>query len=163
MTKYLLGNGYLGNTHRQLPIDTVLLIHYFQYQNYIAVSLYISLTENSWYITVVFLLSSYNAGHSLSMMVKGGDYTTLVTHILPLQTFHQVFFTTSKTENHLFIIPVGVMLYPLTHWPLRDVAVILKVWISNSLYRIIAWALAVKLLSCECCRTLLMKSQHWFS
>ena len=31
----------------------------------------------------------------------------------------------------------------LTHWPLAGVAVILKVWFSNSLYRIVAWALAM--------------------
>ena len=45
----------------------------------------------------------------------------------------------------------------LTHLPLGDVAVILKVCFLNSL----AWAFAVKLLSGECHRTSLMKIQHW--
>ena len=49
-----------------------------------------------------------------------------------------------------------------TRWPLGDVAVILKEYFSNSLYRTVAWALAVKLLSDECHRTSLMRSQHWF-
>ena len=31
----------------------------------------------------------------------------------------------------------------LTHWPLGDVAVILKVWFSKSLQRIVAWAVTV--------------------
>ena len=34
--------------------------------------------------------------------------------------------------------------------------------IFNSLYGIIAWALAVKLLSGECHRPSIMRSQHWF-
>ena len=37
----------------------------------------------------------------------------------------------------------------LIHWPLQDVAVILNVQLSKSLYRIVAWAFA-KLLSGEC-------------
>ena len=41
------------------------------------------------------------------------------------------------------------------------VAVILKVWFSNSLYRTIVWALAMKLLSGECHRISLMVSQYW--
>ena len=50
----------------------------------------------------------------------------------------------------------------LSHWPLRDVAVILKRKFWNSLYWIIARALTVKLLLNECHRTLRMRSQHWF-
>ena len=38
----------------------------------------------------------------------------------------------------------------LTHWLLEDVAAILKVLFSNSLYRIIAWLFSVKVLSDEC-------------
>ena len=38
-----------------------------------------------------------------------------------------------------------------------------KAMISISLYRIVAWALALKLLLGECHRTLLMRSQHWFT
>ena len=34
-----------------------------------------------------------------------------------------------------------------THWPLGDVAMILQVEISNLLYRMVAWSLAMKLLS----------------
>ena len=30
----------------------------------------------------------------------------------------------------------------LTHWPLGDVAVISKVWVFNSLFKIAAWALS---------------------
>ena len=36
------------------------------------------------------------------------------------------------------------------------------VWFLNSLFGIIAKALAVKQLSCECHRSSLMRSQHWF-
>ena len=50
----------------------------------------------------------------------------------------------------------------LTYCPLGDVELILKVWFSKSLYRIVAWVLAVKLLSAECHKTSLMISQHWF-
>ena len=47
------------------------------------------------------------------------------------------------------------------------VAIIPDVYFSNSLYRLIlnrmvAWALAVKLLSDECHRTPSMTNQHWF-
>ena len=45
---------------------------------------------------------------------------------------------------------------------LGDVAIILKVSFLKSLHRIVAWALALKLLSCECHRSPLMRSQHWF-
>ena len=37
-----------------------------------------------------------------------------------------------------------------------------KIWYSNSLDMIIAWALTVKLLSCEYRRTSRTRSQHWF-
>ena len=49
----------------------------------------------------------------------------------------------------------------LTHWPLGDVTVILKVSFSNSVYWIVAMACVMKLLSSECCRPL-MRSQYWF-
>ena len=45
----------------------------------------------------------------------------------------------------------------VTHWPLGDVAVISKVWFSNSLCRIVASTLTVKLLSSECHRTSLIR------
>ena len=38
----------------------------------------------------------------------------------------------------------------LIHWPLGDMAVILKVLFSNSLYRKVAWAFTVEFLSGEC-------------
>ena len=47
----------------------------------------------------------------------------------------------------------------LTHWPLRNVDVMLKLWISNLLYRIVACAIAANLLLGECRWTLLMRSQ----
>ena len=50
----------------------------------------------------------------------------------------------------------------LTHWPLGDVVVILKISFSNSLCRTVAWTIAVELLSAKCQRTLQMRSQHWF-
>ena len=45
----------------------------------------------------------------------------------------------------------------LTHWPLEDVTVILKVYFSNSLCGIVAWALVVKLFSVEGHSSSLMK------
>ena len=50
----------------------------------------------------------------------------------------------------------------LTHWPLGDVAVILIEKISNSLYRMVARILAMKLLSGEWHWISVMISQHWF-
>ena len=41
-----------------------------------------------------------------------------------------------------------------------DFTVIIKIQFPNW-FRIAAWALAVKLLSCECHRTSLIRSQHW--
>ena len=52
------------------------------------------------------------------------------------------------------------LIHVLTQWPLRDMAVILQVWISNPLYRIVAGSL-VKLFWGECHWTSLMTSQHW--
>ena len=49
-----------------------------------------------------------------------------------------------------------------THWFLGDILVILKILFPNSLDRILAWALIVKLLSGECHRTSLMRCQYWF-
>ena len=40
-------------------------------------------------------------------------------------------------------------------------AVILEAWFSNSLFRIIAWALTVQLLSGDCYKTSMVRSQHW--
>ena len=53
----------------------------------------------------------------------------------------------------------------LTHWPLADVAIILKAQSQspNTCYRLSYWALLVKLLSGECHWTPLMISQHYFS
>ena len=57
---------------------------------------------------------------------------------------------------------------------LGDVAVILNAYFSNSIYRkvawtltvrsyrVVAWALAVELLSGECNRNSLLEIQHWF-
>ena len=75
-----------------------------------------------------------------------------------------------KTQHNkiwiMFIILVCTVIchqaYQLTHWHLGDVAVILKVWFSNSLHRIIALALTAKLLPGEYHRTSLMISPHWF-
>ena len=55
-------------------------------------------------------------------------------------------------------ITVGML---LTHWPLGNVAIIFKIMFSNSLYRILAWTLAVIFLSGECSRISLMRNQHW--
>ena len=38
----------------------------------------------------------------------------------------------------------------------------LNVSFSNSLYRVVVWALVITLLSNEYCKTSLMRSQHWF-
>ena len=46
----------------------------------------------------------------------------------------------------------------LTHIPLRDVAVILKVKFSNSFYELISWGRCVKLLSGKCHKTPLIVS-----
>ena len=53
-----------------------------------------------------------------------------------------------------------VLVNTWTHWPPGYFAVLLKVWLSS--YRIVALSLAAKLLSCECHRTSLMRSQLWF-
>ena len=50
----------------------------------------------------------------------------------------------------------------LTHCSLGGAAVILKVQFSNSFSEIVAWALAVRLLSGEFHRTLLVRGQHCF-
>ena len=54
----------------------------------------------------------------------------------------------------------------LTHWPLGDLAAVLKVQCKIDKLiiqmRIVAHALSVKLLSGECPRTSVMISQHWF-
>ena len=52
----------------------------------------------------------------------------------------------------------------LTHWPLREVEVILQVYFSNWFYKLITWVyvLPVKLVSIEYHRTPLMISRHWF-
>ena len=51
---------------------------------------------------------------------------------------------------------------PLTHKPLWYVAVPLEVYLTNSFCRKEAWALTVKLHSCDCHRSVLMRSQHQF-
>ena len=56
---------------------------------------------------------------------------------------------------------IVIIFLPL--WPLRDVAVLLKVWFSNSCCELNSWAHRVKFLSGECYSTLLMISQHCFS
>ena len=52
--------------------------------------------------------------------------------------------------------------FVLTYWSLGNVAVILNVQFSNSLNRIVAWPLTVKLHSGKCHKTILMRSQYWF-
>ena len=49
----------------------------------------------------------------------------------------------------------------LTHWPLGDVAIILKLYPSNSCHGLNSCAISVKLLSGACQRTLLIISQNW--
>ena len=51
---------------------------------------------------------------------------------------------------------------PLADWSLGDMAVILKALFSNSIYRLIVLALALKSISGECHRTSLIRNQHWF-
>ena len=53
-------------------------------------------------------------------------------------------------------------LYVLYHLLLGHVAVISKVWFSNLLCRIVAKVVAVILLSDECRRNPLLRSQQWF-
>ena len=62
----------------------------------------------------------------------------------------------------LIIYMGGMDSKPLTQCPLKDVEINLKVWFSDSLYRIVAWAFGVKLFSGDWRRSLLMISQHWF-
>ena len=50
----------------------------------------------------------------------------------------------------------------LTHWPLADLSVILKMWYSVLLYWLVPSNLLLIMSSNECHRTLLMISQHWF-
>ena len=50
----------------------------------------------------------------------------------------------------------------LTHCLMGQVEVILQVHISNSFYKLISWALIVKLVLGECRRTSVIISQHWF-
>ena len=54
----------------------------------------------------------------------------------------------------------GKSLVYLTRWPLEYMALILKIWFSNSKYSLIALELAAKLLSGECHRTWPLRSQH---
>ena len=51
--------------------------------------------------------------------------------------------------------------YCLTNWPLGGVAMIL-VYVSNSLYRSVAWTIAVELFLGERHSTSLEISQQWF-
>ena len=50
----------------------------------------------------------------------------------------------------------------ITHWSMEDVVMILEIWFRNSWYRILAWALAVKLRLGECHKTLHITSWHCF-
>ena len=50
----------------------------------------------------------------------------------------------------------------LTHWPLGDLDVILKIRFSILFYWLVSWDLCMIMPSDECHRTLLMISQHWF-
>ena len=54
------------------------------------------------------------------------------------------------------------MLHTLTHCPMGQVEVILQVHITNSFYKLISWALTVKLVLGECRWAPLIISQHWF-
>ena len=50
----------------------------------------------------------------------------------------------------------------LTHWPLGDLNVILKMWFSILFFWLLSSDLLMIMPSDECHRTLLMISQHWF-
>ena len=50
-----------------------------------------------------------------------------------------------ESEWRIYATLVQIM---ASRWPLGNVAVILIVWILNTLYRVLAWALAITLLSC---------------
>ena len=54
----------------------------------------------------------------------------------------------------------GVMC--LTHCSLGDMTVILKIMISNSLYRIVAWAIAVKLIGLTKVKPMLVQVMAWY-
>ena len=53
-------------------------------------------------------------------------------------------------------------LIQLTHWTQGNVAVILKVYFSNSFDGLVSWGVLLKLLSGECHWISLMISEHWF-
>ena len=55
----------------------------------------------------------------------------------------------------------SILFIELTHWPLRDVEVILQDYFSNSFCKFIFWTNPVNLVSCECHRTPLI-SLYWF-
>ena len=58
--------------------------------------------------------------------------------------------------------PFCLGLNALTHWPLRDVLVIVHVYFSNYFHTLTSWALTVKLVLGEFYRTPLMLRQYWF-
>ena len=59
-------------------------------------------------------------------------------------------------------IPFAMTAHTLTHWPLGDLNVILKISFSILLYWLVSSNLLMIMSSDECHRTLLMISQHWF-
>ena len=78
----------------------------------------------------------------------------------------------SKSRVHVLVtwdfpspvyLSVVVLILPyLTHWPLGDLNVILKLQFSILLYWLVFANLLMIMSSDECYRTLLMISQHWF-
>ena len=65
----------------------------------------------------------------------------------------------SDSKSVLFQVMVWCW---LTHWPLGDLNVILKMWSSILLYWLVSSNLLMIISSGKCHKTLLMISQHWF-
>ena len=63
-----------------------------------------------------------------------------IKHIsLPIKTFGKQLLLRTANSEGMCIVCQKDDINALTHWPLWDVAVIFKVWFSNSLYRVGAW------------------------
>ena len=92
--------------------------------------------------------------------------THLISHTICAALYHSIpgylnytlaYFPNLASENENFdCSPVGMNMF--NSLALGDVAVIFKNIFLNSLYRIVAWAHAVKLPSDKCHKTLLMRS-----
>ena len=62
----------------------------------------------------------------------------------------------------IYVLPIKYQCSLLTHCPLGDMAMILKMQSLNTFYGLSAWACRMKLLSAECHTKPLTKSQRWF-